>query len=1595
MRYFYCFIISLIVFNTNITGQSFWAYTAGSVKEDEVLDICYDNSGNIISTGYFSGTTTFAAGITLTSSSIGIPDIYITKSNSSGQVIWTKKAGGMGSDRALSVACDQNGNIYITGYFYGTANFGSITLSSVSGSQDGFIAKLDANGNFLWAEAFGGTLSQWGNSIVVDANNNPVVTGQFQGTTNFSGMNLTSMINPLTSFSSFDIFVAKYNPGGGLNWVRQGKAKFDDRGLDIVSDNQSNLYICGQFSDTIQFQNTYNNAIKNSAYIIKYDASGQEMWFRKMPGVFSIAYSMAIENTGNIYITGDFKGTLSFFGPTSTNFINGPYQNKMFLLKITNTGNFVWGKADASDNFLSARNVALDANQDPYIFGEFGCTHSEYSALIGPTAFNSIGFQDFFITKYSGSGNRMWFKHFGGPRNDKAHGLLLSSINKPIMAGSFENRLNIPSSSGTLNFTNITLPFQNIGPSQPSNYCSASGNYSDYYSFSGKGYSDGFIFSGIDLTRNTYDYYERSGTGCSLNFIKPCIESILNIPQCPDTIPICLKDSICVYSHTGNYRSSNTGTGPFYKYTWNGNLSDSLQKLLITTSGYQTIKLQTLDGCYTGYDTIYTKVNPLPQPPTISDNLNFNQNHLPWANPVIICGPATVTLTAGNLHNNSFQWTGPAINTLDSSAIVNTTGTYSIIVTNSVNCTDTNAVRIRIDSPLPTIVPKALTDSIEICSGKYKTLIICDSLTNPTYSYPYSCIPYTSKYAATSAGLNISPTPPLNQCDLSFFVSASTTGMHYYTLAYVFNNTCGSDTIFYSDSIYVKVNQSPSGTLNLFGNPIICPGDTTLISFTITNLNSMNIVYNYQGNDSVYLSTPGIYYFGALLTDTVSGCTEDLTNTVTIQNKPNPFIILNPYNAIICPNDSINLAINLAPAASYEWHGPTGIIPGNNQSIYANISGFYHCIVTDTSGCVFTTNTEELRNYATPYILSTPGNIICPNQISNLHVITIDSTLINWYTPLGGAAATQTINTPGTYSCSVTMCNINSLLSIDILGSNPTASITATTLTACPYDSISLYGNAGMASYIWQPGNYTTQNITTQTSGSYSLEIMDAYGCAATSPPVTITFSSNVQPPLITVNDTICAGQSATLTASTSASLQIDWFYQSGSGMPIGNGNSFTTPNLTNTISYYAASVDASGCHSLGLPVTAYISPLSDIPVLIADTSICNLTTLSISTQTISGATYNWSGPGISGNTNPSIFIPAATQANSGLYTLQLSDINCTSPTASITIHVLNPTLPLISNRDTVCENNPYVFVISPSDSTYAYNWQGPGLNITTDSLIILSATLSNTGTYSVTASLMGCSSPTSTLQLTVLPTPPTPTLSSNSPICEGDTLFLSSVVNTNYVYNWYGPANFSSTQSNTYIPSADTSKSGIYYGAFYNGYCYGPVSNVLAMVIPYPIMSATNDTTACDDFPLTLNCQSNNGNYLWSNGSTNSSIAVTQTGTYWVTSQNGACSVTDSIHVTMVTCNGAQINVFSPNGDGVNDIFMFREPGIKNVRCEIVNRWGELVGKFEGPENGWNGTNLASNSICQEGTYFYVAEITRIDGASRVVKGFLTLVRN
>ena len=204
-------------------GNLILAISMGGAGSDYGNSITIDNSGNVYTTGYFEGTADFdpAAG-THNLTTNGFYDIFIQKIDPNGNLIWAKSMGSTSVDVGNSITTDTSGNVYTTGYFFGTVDFDpgvdTLDLTSV-GWDDIFIQKLDPNGNLLWARSMGSTttggvgIRDVGKSIVTDANGNVYTTGYFSDTVDFDPD--VGSFN-LTSAGGTDIFIQKLDPNGNL-----------------------------------------------------------------------------------------------------------------------------------------------------------------------------------------------------------------------------------------------------------------------------------------------------------------------------------------------------------------------------------------------------------------------------------------------------------------------------------------------------------------------------------------------------------------------------------------------------------------------------------------------------------------------------------------------------------------------------------------------------------------------------------------------------------------------------------------------------------------------------------------------------------------------------------------------------------------------------------------------------------------------------------------------------------------------------------------------------------------------------------------------------------------------------------------------------------------------------------------------------------------------------------------------------------------------------------------------------------------------------------------------------------------------------------
>lgn len=243
-------------------GNFVWAKQMGSNGIDYGASIDFDALCNVYITGNFDGISDFDPGIDMLNLiPVGLKDVFILKLNNNGQFQWVKQIGGTGFDVGRDIKVDSECNIYLTGYFENFVKFGlgsdSICLNSI-GDKDIFIAKLDSLGNFIWAKQMGGTSGDQGFSLAIDMLDNVYITGSFSGIADFDPDTLQTF--NLTTNSNSDVFISKLDSSGNFIWAKKIGGIESDFGHSIQIDFFENVYLTGEYQDTLKFNlNSLNN----------------------------------------------------------------------------------------------------------------------------------------------------------------------------------------------------------------------------------------------------------------------------------------------------------------------------------------------------------------------------------------------------------------------------------------------------------------------------------------------------------------------------------------------------------------------------------------------------------------------------------------------------------------------------------------------------------------------------------------------------------------------------------------------------------------------------------------------------------------------------------------------------------------------------------------------------------------------------------------------------------------------------------------------------------------------------------------------------------------------------------------------------------------------------------------------------------------------------------------------------------------------------------------------------------------------------------------------------------------------------------------
>lgn len=394
-----------------------WARHCGSDSEDRAYAVSSDSLGNIVIAGSFSSTMNIG-NTTITSN--GGTDVFISKYNPKGELLWSKKAGGVNNDVAKSLAIDKLGNIYITGQYTGNATFDTVKVTGTS-DYNIFLAKYTKDGSIVWIQTMGSDAYDHGNSLALDRFDNLYLAGDIAGRTQFSD-------TVVFSRGSWDSFIAKYTVDGQLQWVRVDGGNEWDESISITCDTSGNVYSTGVVEGSATFSSTTVRSIGSTdIFVAKYDSTGSMQWVKNFGSIYEDkGTGICYDYNGNIYVAGSFSGISIFDTLRATS----KGQLDICLAKISTDGNVIWVKSAGGNLDDEPLSVCYDTTNTISITGYFNT-----KAVFSTDTIVSQGKSDIFIAAYSLLGDLHSIRREGSDSADRAQSIIVTPDNHTHVAG--------------------------------------------------------------------------------------------------------------------------------------------------------------------------------------------------------------------------------------------------------------------------------------------------------------------------------------------------------------------------------------------------------------------------------------------------------------------------------------------------------------------------------------------------------------------------------------------------------------------------------------------------------------------------------------------------------------------------------------------------------------------------------------------------------------------------------------------------------------------------------------------------------------------------------------------------------------------------------------------------------------------------------------------------------------------------------------------------------------------------------------------------------------------------------------------------------
>jgi gliding motility-associated-like protein len=881
---------------------------------------------------------------------------------------WINSIGSLAADDSYSIDFDDSGNVYLAGWFSGTADFdpspSTYNLTS-AGSTDVFVAKYSNSGQFIWAFKIGQTDRDGAMKVKVNNAGEVIVTGFVrQNNIDFDPGPGSFLLNApglggTDPGHSGDIFLAKYTSNGQFNWAFIISGSYNsDLGESIEVDNQDNIYLVGAINatsttvaDADPGPGVYNLAGqgKGHAFVAKYTTNSNFIWAIQM-GTYGLNSSTKrirmVPGDTTFVICGHHSSTNADFDPGPGVFqMNSNGNVDMFTGRYSINGNFVWALGAGGSAQDLGMELRLDSANNVYVSGSFSGSNVDFNPGAALNTLTSNGASDGYLAKYDILGNFIWANNIGGSGNDFNWTFDIFG-NKIVASGEFTQTADFDPSPATYN-----LVSNGLSDAYFAQY-DLSGNFLCATSIGGVGVDK--IFS---MEKSSVDTFFTCGSySSSVDFdpnptvlVKNSVGLVdaflgkynIGLSSSPLNATL-IGDTIC----SGEAAYLTLILPPGFSGTFNVTFTDGvnvfnangvssglpfLVPISPTVTTNYTIQFITFTSV-TGCDNTFSLINS-----NVSIYVTPSPQITATASPTSFCPGGSTTLNGNG--GVSYTWSGGVSNGV--SFVPASTSSYTVTGTDANGCTNTSSITITV-FPLPNVTANA--NPANICPGAGTTLT-GSGASNYTWT------------GGVSNGVMIYPT------------STST-----YTVTGTDANGCTN-----TSSVTVSVNNNLNVNISPTQNTL-CLGDS--LQFTATG--ATNYVWSFTPGLSSYTGA-SVWAFPSTSTaytvtgSDANGCSGTSVVNVEVVNQIE--VIASKNRDAECNQNLIQLSAS--GAQNYTWTPASGLSNPTsavtNATIYST-STFY---VTGTLGTCSDMDSIVVYNYNNDENSIFIPNAFTPNNDGN------------------------------------------------------------------------------------------------------------------------------------------------------------------------------------------------------------------------------------------------------------------------------------------------------------------------------------------------------------------------------------------------------------------------------------------------------------------------------------------------------------------------------------------------------------------------------------------------------------------------------------